>query len=304
MNKVSVSDWIPAELFQILKDDAVKVLHSICQQIWKTQQWPQDWKRSAFIPIPKTDSTKEYSNYCTIVLIFCASKVMLKILQGRLQQYMNWACLDVQAGFRKGEEKEIKLPTSIESQKKQVNSRKTPTSVSLTMLKPLTVWINNKLWKSLKEMGMPDHHTCLLRNLYAGQEAIVRIRHGKVDWFKIGKGVHQGCQWVYCHPAYLTYIQSTSCKIPGWLTSWNQDYWEKYQQPQICRWYNSNGIKQRGTKELLIRVKEESEKSGLKLSVQRTKIMASSPTTSWKIDGEKVETVTYFIFLGSKIKSL
>ena len=89
MNKASGGDGIPAELFKILKDDAVKVLHSICQQIWKTQQRPQDWKRSAFIPIPKTDSTKEYSNYCTRVLIFCASKVMLKILQGRLQQYMN-----------------------------------------------------------------------------------------------------------------------------------------------------------------------------------------------------------------------
>ena len=93
---------MPVELFEILKDDAVKVLHSICQQIWKTQQWPQDWKRSVFIPIPKKGSPKEYSHYRTIALISHASKVMLKILQARLQQYMNRELLDVQAGFRKG----------------------------------------------------------------------------------------------------------------------------------------------------------------------------------------------------------
>ena len=102
MNKVSRSDGIPVELFQILNDDAVKVLHSICQQIWKTQQWPQDWKRSVFILIPKKDKAKECSNYCTITLISHASKVMLKILQARLQQYVNCELPDVQAGFRKG----------------------------------------------------------------------------------------------------------------------------------------------------------------------------------------------------------
>ena len=100
-NKASGSDGIPVELFQILKDDAVKVLHSICQQIWKTQQWPQDWKRSVFIPIPKKGNTKECSNYQTVALISHASKVMLKILQARLQQCVNCELRDVQAGFRK-----------------------------------------------------------------------------------------------------------------------------------------------------------------------------------------------------------
>ena len=102
MSKASGGDGIPVELFQILKDDAVEVLQSICQQIWKTQQWPQDWKRSVFIPIPKKGNAKECSNYCTIALISHASKVMLKILQARLQQYMNHELPDVQAGFRKG----------------------------------------------------------------------------------------------------------------------------------------------------------------------------------------------------------
>ena len=103
-NKASGGDGIQAKLFQILKDDAVKVLHSICQQIWKTQQWPQDWKRLVFILIPKEGNAKECSNYCTIVLISHASKVILKILQARVQQYVNWELSDVQAGFRKGRE--------------------------------------------------------------------------------------------------------------------------------------------------------------------------------------------------------
>ena len=101
-NKASGGDGIPVELFQILKDDAVEVLHSICQQIWKTQQWPQDWKRSVFIPIPKKGNAKECLNYCTIVLISHASKVMLKILQASLQQCMNHELPDVQNGVRKG----------------------------------------------------------------------------------------------------------------------------------------------------------------------------------------------------------
>ena len=179
-NKASRGDGIPVELFQILKDDAVKVLHSICQQIWKTQQWLQDWKRAVFIPIPKKGNAKECSNYRTIALTSHASKVTLKIIQAWLQQYMNFQVFKLD--LEKAEEPEIKLPTSVGSWKKQESSRKISTSASLTMLKPLTVWITTSR-KILKEMGIPDHFTCLLRNLYAGQEATVKSRHGKTDWF-------------------------------------------------------------------------------------------------------------------------
>ena len=141
VNKARRSNGIPVESFQILKDDAVKVLHSICQQIWKTQQWPQDWKWSVFIPIPKKGNAKDCSNYHTIALISHTSKIVLKILQARLLQYMNRELPNVQAGFRKGREKQIKLSTSIGSRKKQKSSRKTSTSVLLTTPKPLTVWI-------------------------------------------------------------------------------------------------------------------------------------------------------------------
>ena len=157
-NKASRGDGILVELFQILKDDALKVLHSVCQQLWKTQQWPQDWKRSVFIPIPKKGNAKECSNYHTIALISHASKLMLKILQARLQQYVNNELPDVQAGFRKG--------------------RRTRDQIANIC------WImenHSKLWKILKEMGIPDHLTCLLRILYAGQEATVRTGHGTTD---------------------------------------------------------------------------------------------------------------------------
>ena len=139
MSKASGGDGIPVELFQILKDDAMKVLHSICQQIWKTQQWPQDWKMSLFIPIPKKGNAKECSNYCTIALISHASKIMLKILQVRLQQYMKHELPDVEDGFRKCREPEIKLPTSVGSLKKPKSSRKTSIYALLTVPKPLTI---------------------------------------------------------------------------------------------------------------------------------------------------------------------
>ena len=139
MNKASGGEGIPVELFLLLKDDAVKVLHSVCQQIWKTQQWPQGWKRAVFIPMPKKGNAKECSNYHTIALISHASKVMLKILQARLQQYMNFQMFKLV--LEKTEEPEIKLPISFGSSKKQESSRKTSISALLTMPKPLTVWM-------------------------------------------------------------------------------------------------------------------------------------------------------------------
>ena len=149
-NKASGGDGIPVELFQILQDDAVKVLHSICQQIWKTQQWPRDWKRSVFISIPKKGNAKEGSNYCTIALISHASKVMLKILQARLQQYVNHELPNVQAGFRKGRGTRDQIANIGCIIKKARSSRKTSISAFFTMPKPLTLWttINcGKFWK-------------------------------------------------------------------------------------------------------------------------------------------------------------
>ena len=193
-NKASGGDGIPIELYQILKDDAVKVLHSICQQIWKTQQWPQERKRSVFIPIPKKGNAKECSYCYTIALISHASKVMLKILQVRLQQYVNCELPDVQAGFRKGRGTRDQIANICWIIEKARELQKNICFCFIDYAKAFDCVDHNKLWKILQEMGIPDHLTCLLRNLYAhGQEATVRTGHGTTDWFQIGKGVCQGC---------------------------------------------------------------------------------------------------------------
>ena len=184
-DKVSEGDGIPVELFQIQKDDAVKVLHSICQQIWKTQQWPQDWKRSVFIPIPKKGNAKECYNYHTNALISNASKVMLKILQASLQQYVNCELPDVQAGFRKGRGTRDQIANICWIAKKARQFQENIYFCFIDYAKAFDCVDHNKLWKILIEMGISDHLTCLLRNLYPGQEARVRNVNGTIDWFQI-----------------------------------------------------------------------------------------------------------------------
>ena len=181
------------ELFQILKDDAVNVLHSTCQQIWKTQQGPQDCKRSVFIPVPKKGNAKECSDYHTIALISRASKVMLKILQARLQQYVNHEIPHVKAGFRKGRGTRDQIANTRWIMEKAREFQENIYFCFIDYAKAFDCVDHNKLWKILREMGIPDHLTCPLRNLYAGQEATVRTGHGTTDCFQIGKGVHQGC---------------------------------------------------------------------------------------------------------------
>ena len=179
-------------LFQILKDDVMKVLHSICQQIWK-KQWPQDWKRSVFIPIPKKDNAKECSNYHTVALISHTSKVMLKILQARLEQYMNCELPDIQAGFRKSRGTRDQIANIHRIIEKAREFQKNISFCFTDYAKAFNCVDHNKQWKILQEMWVPDHLTCLLRNLYAGQKATVRTGHGTTDWFQIGKGARQGC---------------------------------------------------------------------------------------------------------------
>ena len=171
----------------------IKVLHSICQQIWKTQQWPQDWKRSILIPVPKKGSTKECSNHQTIAFISCASKVTLKILHARLQHYVNQELPGIQAGFRKGRGTRKQIANIHWIIEKAREFQKNIYLRFINYAKALDCGDHNKQWKALKKMGIPDHYTCLLRNLYVDQEATVRILYGTTDWFMIEKGVRHGC---------------------------------------------------------------------------------------------------------------
>src|SRR5574340_678066 len=201
--------------------------------------------------------------------------------------------------LEKAEEPEIKLPTSAGSSKKQ-EFQKNICFCFIDYTKASDCVDHNKLCKILKEMGIPDHLTCLLRNLYAGQEATVRTGHGTTDWFQIGKGVCQGCILSPClFNLYAEYIMRNTgleeaqagIKIAG-------------RNINHLRYADDTTLMAESEEELksfLMKVKVESEKVGLKLNIQKTKIMASGPTTSWEIDGETVETVSDFIFLGSKI---
>ena len=196
------------------------------------------------------------------------------------------------------EKPEIKLPTSAGSWKKQESSRKTSTSALWTMPKPLTMWTTRN-WKILEEMGIQDHLTCLLRNLYAGQEATVRIGHGATDWFQIGKGVRQGCILSPCiFNLYAEYIMRNTGLEEAQAVI-------KIAERTInhLRYADDTTLTAESKEELkslLMKMKEESEKLGLKLNIQKMKTMASGPITSWEIDGETVETVTDFIFLAPK----
>ena len=177
----------------------MKVLHSIRQQIWKTQQGPQDWKMSGFIPVPKKGNAKE--NYLTTVLISHARKVLLKILQARLQQYVNQDLPDVQADIRKGRRTRDQIANILWIIEKARKFQKSIYFCFIDYTKPFDYVDHKKLWKIIKKMEIPDHLTCLLRNLYSVQEATVITGHGTTDWFQIGKGLHRGC---ILSPAYLT----------------------------------------------------------------------------------------------------
>ena len=225
---------------------------------------------------------------------------MLKILQARLQQYVNRELPDVHAGFRKGRGTRDQIANIRWIIEKAREFQKNIYFCLIDYVKAFDCVDHNKLWKILKEMGIPDHLTCLLRNLYAGQEATVRTGHETADWFQIGKGVYQGCIFSPCLlKLYAEYIMRNARL-------------EEAQAGIRIAGRNFNNLRygddttlvaesKEELKSLLMKVKVESEKVGLKLNMQKTKIMASSPITSWQIDGETVETVADFIFLGSKI---
>ena len=278
----------------------MKVLQSICQQIWKTQQWPQDCKNSVFIPIPKKGNAKECSNYRTIALISHASRVTLKILQARLQQYVNHEIPDVQVGFRKAKGTRHQIANIRWIIEKAREFQKNIYFCFIEYVKAFDCVDYNKLWKILKEMGIPHHLTCLLRNLNAGMEATIRTGHGTTDWFQIRKGVRQGCIFSLClFNLYAEYIMRNlglEEAQAGIKISRINIYNLRYADDTTLMAESDEEINS-----LFMKVKEESEKVDLKLNIQKTKIMASGPITSWQTDGETVETMADFISLGSKI---
>ena len=265
--------------------------------MWKTQQWPQDWKRSVFIPISKKGNAKECSICGTTALISHTSKIMLKILQARLQQYVNRELPDVQAGFRKGRgtrDKTANICWIIE--KKTREFQKNIHFCFVDYAKAFDCVDQQKLWKILRDMGIPDHLNFLLRNLYAGQEATVRTGHRTINWFQIGKGICQGCILSTClFNLYAEYIMQN----PG-LDEAQAGIKTARTNINKLRYADDTTLTaeiKEELKSLLMKVKEESEKAGLKLNIQKTKIMASGPITSWQIGNNGNSEKLYFLGL-------
>ena len=233
------------------------------------------------------------SNNCTVALISQASKVILKILQARLQKYMNRELPDIQTGFRKGRGTRDQIANIRWTIEKAREFEKTIYFCFIDYAKAFDCVDHNKLWEILKEMGIPDHLACLLRNLCAGQEATVKTGHGTTDWFQIGKGVHQGSILSPClfnfrakyimRNARLDEAQA-GIKIAG-------------RNINNLRYADDSTLmaESKELKSLLMKMKEGSEKVGLRLNIQKTKIMASGLNTSWQIDGKTMETVKDFI---------
>ena len=220
---------------------------------------------------------------------------MLNILQVRLQQYVNHELPDVQAGFRKGRRNRDQIANIHWIIEKTRECQKNNYFCFIDYAKAFDSVDHNKLWKILKDMGIPDHLTCLLRNLYAGQEATVQTGYGTTDWFQIGKGVRQGytlspCLFNFCAEYILRNagLEETQAgiKIAG----------RNIHNLRCADDTTLMAERKEELKSLLMKVKEESEKVGLKLNIQKTKIMASGPITSWQIDGETVETVRLYFW--------
>ena len=227
---------------------------------------------------------------------------MLKILQARLQQYMNYELPDVQAGFRKDRGTREQIANIRWIFKKTREFQKNIYFCFTDYVKAFDCVDHNKLWKILQEMGIPDHLTCLPRNLFAGQEATVRTGHGTKNWFQIGKVAQQGCILSPClfnlHAEYIMRNAGLEEAQAGIKIARRNINNLRYADDTTLMAESEEELKS-----LLMKVKVESEKIGLKLNTQKMKIMASGPITSWEIDGETVETVSDFIFGGSKITS-
>ena len=225
---------------------------------------------------------------------------MLKILQARLQQYMNCELPDVQAGFRKGRGTRHQIANILWIIEKAREFQKNIYFCFIDYAKAFDCVDHNKLWKNLQEMGIPDHLTCFLRNLYAGKEATVRTGHGTTDWFQTGKGVHQGCILSPClFNLYAEYILRNTgleeAQVENKIVERNINNLRYADDTTLM------AESEEELKSLLMKMKEDGEKVGLKLNIQKTKIMASGPITSWQIDGETVENSDRLYFLGSKI---
>ena len=297
--KAPGTDNLPAEL---LKPVPVKILTKLCQKIWTTKSWPKDWTRSVFVTLPKKGDLQECSNYRTIALISHASKILLKIIQNRIAAIVERELPDVQAGFRKGRGTRDQIANLRWIMEKTREYQKDIYLCFIDYTKAFDCVDHDKLWACLKQMGVPEHIEQLIRALYSIQEATVRTPCGNTDWFRIGKGVRQGC---ILSPALFNLYAETimrRCNLDeseigvniGGRTINNLRYADDT---------TMLAESERDLEYLIRRVQEESERMGLYLNIKKTKVMttAGNGAVNIQVHNEKIESVQDFVFLGAKI---
>ncbi|CAF3391752.1 unnamed protein product [Rotaria socialis] len=293
-------DGIPIECFKAIKEDAVKILTKLCQQIWKTQKWPQDWKTSLLIPIPKNGNAKDCSNYRTIALISHASKIMLKIIQRRLEPFLEREMPVTQAGFRKGRGTRDQIANLRWLMEKAREYQKEFYLCFIDYSKAFDCVDHEKLWSVLLEMGVPKHLIILMKNLYTNQQATVKTDYGNTNWFNIGKGVRQGCILSpYLFNLYAEHIMRKAGieEAAGGIKIGGRNINNlRYADDTTIMAETADDLQY-----LLRKVKEESAAAGLKLNMKKTFVMTNAPIQEFYIDNDQVEIVKEFIFLGSSI---
>lgn len=292
-------DEIPIELLKECGEEGIETLKRLCQNIWDNKQWPKDWKRSIYVPIPKKGDARECGNNRTIALISHTSKVLLKIIQGRLEQFMETQLPVEQAGFRRGRGTRDQIANLRWIMEKTREADKDIIMCFIDYSKAFDCVDHNRLWKILGNMGAPAHLIHLLQQLYNDQEASVRTEFGETQWFGIGKGVRQGCILspylfnLYSEMVMRNATEHAHCgiKIGGRVVN-------------NLRYADDTTLLTDNKRDLvkyIELIKKESEKAGLFLNIKKTKIMASKPMDDLIIAGESIEVIDSFVFLGAKV---
>ena len=294
-------DGIPIEFLKAGGDEAIRVMTNLCNSIWKMKTWPNDWKKSIYIPIYKKGDQKECGNYRTIALISHASKILLKVLQKRLEAFLIPELPIEQAGFRRGRGTRDHISNLRWLMERARDNQRELFMCFIDYKKAFDCVDHQRLWNTLKGMGVPEHLIVMLSNLYTNQEATIRTEFGDTGNIPIGKGVRQGC--ILSPLLFNIYAEKIMREA---LDKWDKGIGIGGRKVSNLRYADDTTLiagNREDLIELIEKVKSSSEKAGLYLNVKKTKVMATGELDSIIVDGENIEVVERFVFLGALITS-
>ena len=294
------TDNIQIELLKTIGDEAISTLTALCQCIWATKTWPEEWKHSVYVTIPKKGDARDCANNRTIALISHASKILLKIIQKRMEPYVERELSEEQAGFRRGRGCRDHIANIRWMMEKAREYQQDLFLCFIDYKKAFDCVDNTILWKALRRMGVPEHLTVLMHRLYDGQQATVRTEFGETDHFPVGKGVRQGC----IMSPYLFNMYSETIMRNAGLTDMDIGFRVGGMKVNNIRYADDTTListTKEGLMELITAVKQESENYGLYLNLKKTKVMSTGVMGDFKLDDVTIEEVDSFTFLGTSI---